>query len=67
MEPVLDLMMKMGYKEEEMLCLLMFEEVSVRGIWEYNPKTDTIFKPASKAQVFMTKGILKNWRQGVVD
>jgi len=55
----------LGKKVYEKVAVLMFDEVKVKGVYEYNQMTDEVVGPHSQMQVVMIRGLFSNWKQPI--
>lgn len=49
----------------ERSCVLLFDEMKIQSIYEYDKKNDTIMAPSKYVQVIMARGICRNWKQPI--
>lgn len=49
----------------ERSCVLLFDEMKIQGIYDYDKKNDTTMAPKKYVQVIMARGICKNWKQPI--
>lgn len=49
--------------DNDKVCVLSFDEMKVKEIFEYNAVRDAVIKPSNYAQVVMARGLKKSWKQ----
>lgn len=63
LKPVLHLLENSEYCENERICVLSFDEMKIKSVFEYHRSYDKVFKPSKYVQVGMLRGVYKNWKQ----
>lgn len=63
LNPVLKLLKSTEYTEKDRVCVLSFDEMKIRSVYEYHRSTDKVLKPAKYVQVAMIRGLYRNWKQ----
>jgi len=52
--------------EFERLTILMFDEMKVENVLEFDQREDEVVGPFSQMQVVMAKGLCGSWKQPVI-
>ena len=47
------------------VCIILFDEMSISPKYVYDEGSDTLYRPHSKAQVVMIKGLFSSWTQPI--
>lgn len=61
---MLDLMGK-DKPDKERAVVILFDEMKVEKIYEYDPKHDEVIGPYNNLQVVMARGLFGNWKQPI--
>lgn len=62
---VFSLMKNTTLTKMERLCVLLFDEMKIQSIYDYDKKNDTTLGPTKYVQVIMARGIFGNWKQPI--
>lgn len=61
---MLDIMGK-DKPDKERAVIILFDEMKVEKIYEYDPKNDEVIGPFNYLQVVMARGLFANWKQPI--
>lgn len=65
LKAVLKLMEKKDFDEKQRLCILSFDEISVKSVYEYDKLNDVVINPHKSVQVVMARGLIHKWKQPI--
>ncbi|KAL1493601.1 hypothetical protein ABEB36_009302 [Hypothenemus hampei] len=47
------------------VCVIAFDEMKIRSVYEYDRVTDTTMKPSNYVQIVLLRGLFENWKQPI--